>query len=341
MGLDVSRQRRRRGLVVGLVGLCALLFSACQPGWTNPLAGTGEAGSTGDGGPAVDATFEKPGSIVFEQSTGAYYVVDNAACVIRKVSPGGTISTIAGNGICGYSGDGGPATQASIDPAPGMGTGGLAQGADGTLYLADSGTSRVRMITVDGTISTLATDTNPPVSLLDVAVSTAGTVYVALGYHGLGKVAPDGTITPVMTDQLISTVVADPDGGIFLVCLDFVGNCAGSSNVQHLEEGSTTPTFVAALPTPDLIFELSIDASGNLYVATSAGDVSEGNVLRIDSDGTVTTIAGNGMADPGTGKQMGYALELPLSPMGIAATKNNGLLVSSGHVVYRIDKPAM
>lgn len=63
-------------------------------------------------------------------------------------------------------------------------------------------------------------------------------------------------------------------------------------------------------------------------------------VVRLDPDGTVTPIAGTGNPDPATGRQYGDGLDLDLSPAGLAVTPNNGLLISSGHVVYRLDKPA-
>jgi hypothetical protein len=327
-------------MMIGVVGLGALAFSACQPGWINPLAGTGQAGSTGDGGPAVDATFQQPGHIVYEQSTGAYYVVDGGACVIRKVAPGGTISTVAGNGTCGYSGDGGPATEAQINPVSGGLGGGIAQDAAGNLYLADSSNNALRKIATDDSISTVASGTS---FLTDVEVSTTGTLYAALPLEGVFSVSADGTLTRASTITGYTALAADPSGGIFAACTGLLVACAGSSSptVDHLDEGSTTPTVVASPVTNGVLSDLSVDAAGNLYAVITDSSLAAGvNVLRIDPDGTVTTIAGNGTADPGTGAQYGNALDLALSPVGVAATENNGLLVSSGHVVYRLDHPS-
>ena len=101
--------------VAAVVAVLALVAVACEPGKTNPVAGTGTSGNTGDGGPATSATFETPGGIAAIPG-GGYYVVDDTACVIRKVDAAGTITTIAGTGTCGYTGDGGPATAAQIHP---------------------------------------------------------------------------------------------------------------------------------------------------------------------------------------------------------------------------------
>jgi sugar lactone lactonase YvrE len=315
----------RRGLVAGLIGLVALVSSACEPGWTNPLAGTGLAGSSGDGGAAVDATFLQPRSIVFEHATGAYYVVDNEACVVRRADRDGTIATVVGDGTCGYSGDGGPATHARIDPGLGLG-GGLAQDAAGNLYLADTGNEVLRKITADGTITTLG---SPMPLLSDVAVSTAGTLYVAAGFGGVVSVASDGTRTQV-TDLVATSLAADPAGGIFFGVI--------GDGIHRLDEGSTTPTIAfAGLPFEnEVILDLSVAASGHVY----AGYAAEGKVIRFDPDGTAWTIAGNGSPEPDTGAQMGHAPDLALTPFGVAVTPNNGLLVTSGRVVYRIDHPA-
>ena len=93
----------------------ALVASACIPGTVTPVAGTGAGGGTGDGGPATSATFAVPSGVLVIPG-GGYYVTDASTCVIRKVDAAGTITTIAGTGTCGDSGDGGPATTAKINP---------------------------------------------------------------------------------------------------------------------------------------------------------------------------------------------------------------------------------
>ena len=341
MGFTGSKQVRRK-MVVGLVAVCALAVTACQPGWVNPVVGTGPAGSSGDGGVAADATMQQPGSIVYEKSTGAYYVVDNAACVIRKVAADHTISTVAGNGTCGYSGDGGPATEAEINPGTGVGTGdgGITEDSVGNLYLADTVNQVIRKVVPGGEITAVASGFSGLGQVFGVAVSGDGTLYAAAAASGVVRVSPGGATTAVTPSGTIATAVtADPSGGIYYATVG-----AGAS-VWHLDEGSSTPTVVAQIPASVFpgaaVVSLSADAAGHVYA--SVGDVSANvllRIVRIDPDGALTTIAGNGSADPGTGQQQGNALSLALSPMGVAVTKNNGLLVSSGHVVYRLDHPA-
>src|SRR5206468_2412981 len=117
--------------------------------------------------------------------------------------PDGSMHTIAGNGTLGFSGDGGPATQAELN-APN----GVAVGPDGTVYIADSANQRVRAVAPDGTIRTvagtgingIAGDGGPATQAQlsfpqDVAVAADGTLYISLPYrHLIRAVAPDGTI---------------------------------------------------------------------------------------------------------------------------------------------------
>src|SRR5262245_54257441 len=155
--------RGRLGGLGAVAALTVLVLTACNPGGVTSVAGNGTAGNSGDGGAATDAGLQLPGSIV-ARPDGSYDVVDMTACVIRHVSASGTISTIAGTGTCGYSGDGGPATAAQIKPALFNGHvgpwGGLALDAGGNLYLADSGNGRIRRIAADGTITTIAAVAN-------------------------------------------------------------------------------------------------------------------------------------------------------------------------------------
>lgn len=113
------------------------------------VAGTGEVGSTGDGGPATEAQINDPNGLAFD-ADGNLYVVDDTTPQVREIDRHGVISTFAGTGELGYSGDGGPATEATFT-APS----GLAFDADGSLYVADE-EGWVRVITPDGVIDTFA-----------------------------------------------------------------------------------------------------------------------------------------------------------------------------------------
>ena len=167
-------------------------------------------------------------------------MVDDLACVIRKVESSGTIATVAGDGACGYSGDDGPATQAEIDPSDGGLGGGLAEDAHGDLYLADSGNGVIRKITPDGMITTLASGFGDPGhTVTQLAVSTTGTLYASAHGAGVVRVAADGTQTQLISSSS-EAIAADPDGGLFSAC---TGICAADAvGLVHVDEGSSTPT---------------------------------------------------------------------------------------------------
>ena len=106
------------------------------------IAGTG-AGYSGDGGPAIAAQMNKPARVVVDP-TGKFYITDTLNSVIRRVS-GGIISTVAGTGIAGYSGDGGDATLAQLNLPVGVG---FKAGDPGFLYIADTVNHRIRYLDV-------------------------------------------------------------------------------------------------------------------------------------------------------------------------------------------------
>ena len=112
-------------------------------------AGTGEAGFSGDGGPATQAQLFMPLHIAFDIQ-GNLYVADTANARIRKVDSEGIITTIAGTGVPGYSGDGGPATEAEVNPFS------IALDSVGNVFFSSATDRVVRMIDTDGIITTVA-----------------------------------------------------------------------------------------------------------------------------------------------------------------------------------------
>ncbi len=173
-------------------------------GTINTIAGTGIAGSTGDGGPASSARLYAPFGVAVS-STDELHIADWGNHRVRKVDATGTINTIAGTGIAGFSGDGGPATSAKL-----FYPSGAAIDHRGVLYIADEYNHRVRKVDTTGTITTIAgTDgygfngdgqatSSTLFYPLAVAVSSSGTVYIADWYnHRVREVDTAGYITTI------------------------------------------------------------------------------------------------------------------------------------------------
>ncbi|MFI1577534.1 RICIN domain-containing protein [Embleya sp. NPDC020630] len=169
------------------------------------VAGTGTAAFGGDDGPAVSARLNYPLGVAVD-STGIVYVADYHNQRVRKITPDGTITTVAGNGTGGFRGDGGPATSAQLNRPYGV----AVDGAD-DLYIADAENHRVRKVTADGTIATVAGngtggfrgDGGPATSAqlnfpLGLVVDGTGALYISDHRNQrIRKVAPDGTIGTV------------------------------------------------------------------------------------------------------------------------------------------------
>ena len=121
-----------------------------RDGIVTTFAGTGVPGFGGDGGTAARAHLDEPSALVID-AAGDVFISDTGNCAIRKVSPAGAISTIAGVAYQGFSGDGGPANAAALAHPQG-----LAVAADGTMFISDRYNSRIRRVGTDGVISTIA-----------------------------------------------------------------------------------------------------------------------------------------------------------------------------------------
>ncbi len=174
-------------------------------GTINTVAGNGNTGYTGDGGQATAATFASPAGLAVD-SAGDIYISDYGNNVVRKVSVTGVISTVAGNGSPGYSGDGGQAISAQL-----TGPLGLALDAAGNLYIADSGNHVIRIVAPGGKIGTFAgtgvlgdaNDGGPAAnaqlaSPAGLAFDSSGNLYIAdSGANRVRLVTPAGLIVTI------------------------------------------------------------------------------------------------------------------------------------------------
>jgi beta-lactam-binding protein with PASTA domain/sugar lactone lactonase YvrE len=211
---DMGNHRVRR---VGTDGIITTIAGVGRSVWNSQLwrwVTTGY-GYSGDGGPAVDAMLHYPSSVAVGPD-GSVYIYDDGNARIRRVGTDGIITTLAGTGQSGYSGDGGPATQAMITSTTisGLiGPGGIDVGMDGNLYITDRTMGRVRRISRNGIITTVAGgagcyyafsgDGGPATETClddpaDVVVGTDGSLYIAeAGENRVRRVGPDGIISTI------------------------------------------------------------------------------------------------------------------------------------------------
>ena len=247
------------------------------------VAGTGWQGSSGDGGPATEATIDSP-SCVHADDAGGFYICDNDSHKIRKVDASGTITTVAGSGEYGDGGDGGPAVDASIRVM-----GGLALSPTGDLYFADPNSYRVRKVDTAGVITTVAgvgltPDFEPaPGETADGGQAVAAQLRpqdVAVDGDGNLYIAAETKVRKVDAAGVITTVAGT---GEFVSPPGFLG-----------EGGPATEASIEAT-------SVSLDASGNVYI----GGFSMARVLKVDTFGIITSVVGHG--ENGTGGDNGPA----------------------------------
>ena len=274
------------------------------------VAGTGAFGSSGDGGPATAAQLDNPRGVALD-SAGNLYIADSTNNRIRRVDASGNISTFAGTGSSGFSGDGGPAAAAQI-----FAPGGVALDSAGNLYIGGSSNHRVRRVNPLGVISTVAGtgstgfsgDGGPAAAAqfrfpIGVAVDGNGrNLYIADNQnHRIRRVDASGNI---------STVAGTGTAGF--------GGDGGQATAAMLDD----PVDVA------------LDGAGNLYIA----DQSNHRIRRVDASGNISTVAGTGTA--GFGGDGGAATAAMLDdPLGVALDGAGNLYIADrdNHRIRRVD----
>ncbi len=309
------------GNVFGVDSGLNQVFKISPAGILTIVAGNGLRGFSGNEGPATSASLCIPQNVKVDAS-GNLYVADTDNNMIRRVSPSGVITTVAGYGAAGFSGDGSAATSAAL-----LVPNDMTLDASGNLYIADTGNHRIRKVSANGIITTVAGDGAPrffgdggpatSASLLGpggVAVDGAGNLYISDTFnHRIRKVGSDGTITTVAGN---GTGGFSGDGGPaasaslnfpLRVAFDAAGNLffpdAGNARVRKISPsgiittaagngtpastGDGGPAVSAAIAVP---VGAAVDAAGNLYIAENGA----GRIRQVNPGGTITTLTGAG-----------------------------------------------
>jgi hypothetical protein len=307
--------------------LCTAFVSSVYGGSyiITTTAGTGTAGYSGDGDQATSAKINQPFCMAFDAS-GNLYFADGSNYRIRKINTSGVISTVAGTGVAGFSGDGGLATSAKLNYPHGIAIDIL-----GNIYFTDLINRCVRKINTSGIISTIAGTGTQGYSgdgglatlaqldsPFDVAVDTSGNIYISdHANHRVRRVNTAGVISTVA-----GTGVAgfSGDGGLATsaklnypwgVAIDALGNIyitdASNNRIRKINTSGVISTVAgtgvagfsgdgglatsAKLNSP---FAITLDTFGNIFIAGS-GQSNDSRARKIDTSGIITTFAGTGI----------------------------------------------
>ena len=229
-------------------------------------AGTGINGYTGNGNAATLARVSHPYNIATD-CDGNTFIADFENAVVRKVSPTGVISTIAGTGVIGYSGDDGPATSATMSHPDG-----IALDAAGNVYFTDFNNHVVRRISTSGIITRVAGS-------------------LANGYDGDGGVATSAKLSypsGLTIDGAGNFFIADNANNVIrkVTPSGIITTVAGNNIPGYTGDGGAATA--ARLNSPK---NVHADGSGNLYISDFGNQV----VRKVDAAGIITTFAGNGI----------------------------------------------
>ena len=275
-----------------------MVMKVSPSGILTVLAGNGIKGDSGDGGLAIAASLGSSLRIAVS-SRGNIYVADQDGSRVRLITPSGNITTVAGTGVAGFSGDGGPATQAALNfPSD------IAVDANENLYIADFFNHRVRRVDTAGNITTVAGtgssgfagDGAPALSALlsnpiGVAVDSAGDLYIAeQGNSTIRMVNPQGVISTIARNLSFPAGIAADSAGNVLVA-----ETGANRILQVKTNGSGSTPLATGLASPQ---DVALGPGSIVYVA----DTGNYRVRKVGAAGSLVNIAGNGGAASAGGK---------------------------------------
>ena len=298
------------------------------------VAGTGTQGSVGDNGAATSAQFFNPNGVAAD-SSGNLFIADAGNHKVRKVANNGIITTFAGTGAPGCTGDDGLAISALLNVPQGV-----AVDVSGNLFIADSGNHKIRMVSSSGTITTFAgtgasgysgdggAATSATFgSISAIAVNSLGTVFIFdVMFLAFRKVISDGTITRIATSLTVSArgITADSNGNVYLTAQT-------DNKIRMISSAGIITTFAgtgaATLPSPNGV---AVNSVGTLFIADS-----NNYVIRMDSDGIITTFAGTGVSGS-TGDGGAPTSCKFISPTAVAVDSSNRVYVVDTNKVRMI-----
>jgi sugar lactone lactonase YvrE len=240
------------------------------------LAGNGTFGFSGDGGPATQAQLNRP-TAIYADSLNNIYIADGNNGRIRKIDVNGIITTLAGSSTEGFSGDGGPATQAQLNRPHG-----IAMSPEGNIYISDTRNNRIRKIDANGIITTLAGTDTP-------------------GFSGDG-----GPATQAQLNRPHGIAI-DKEGNIYIADTN-------NNRIRKIDVNGIITTQLENITGPASV---AVDTTGILYIAERTGE----RILKMDTDGALTILAGNGQS--GFSEDGSLATEAKLGgPRGIAVSNS-------------------